>query len=1214
MLKLNLTEKSVTIYFIELILNILLKQKIILLILIFLHTLLLFADPVSQITVEQVCKGWMKLHRKNFNKKINSIRVFKDKENNDIFYAVNLDTDGFILLSSDDMINPIIAFSNKGVFHGNIDSPLYILIEGDMKDRISKVKKLQNELKQKNIEMSNSSSEFINKQRWSKFENIANQEILDMGLTSVDDLRVAPLTSTLWSQNDVNGDACYNYYTPSGIDGSGAVLWNEGSADNYPTGCVATATAQLLRFFQYPTSSLDSSKKYTITCNDVKADGYLKGSDGAGAPYAWANMPENPTSSTLEEKKAIGALMYDCGLSVEMAYYSGGSSAGTSDVAKALTDSFGYKNAISALDTSVGDNEMLKHITEIINPNLDAGLPVIIGLKRPPNFGHAVICDGYGYSSGTIYHHLNLGWGGLATAWYNLPSVDAETDKVYNKINVAVFNVFTNSTGEIISGRVLNASGEPVAGATVSAGNLTDVSDDKGIYALIGVPSNSSVTLSCQGCNDLQVDTALSKSGFGTHYSVGNVWDVNLIMSDQEKKYTLTVNKGSGSGKYTENTVVDIAADFFLGLEFVAWEGDIEYVGNANDLSTTVTMPAKDITLTPTYKDEGTTSFSIGGTISGDIQAGVTLTLDSGESTQTDADGNYLIDNLPASTYILTPSLAGYSFSPSDKSLVISTFDLTGIDFVATKNNTTTYSLNVINGTGSGQYAQGTIVSISANIPPGQEFDIWTGDSQYIDDLLKPVTTFTMPAANLNIEATFKATPVETYSISGTISGDVYAGVNVYIDADHSAITDSSGKYTITGLPNNNTYTITPSLNGYSFDPPSQTFTIQDYNIIEVDFVATKSNAITYSLNVINGTGSGQYAQGAIVSISANIPPGQEFDIWTGDSQYIDDLLKPVTTFTMPAANLNIEATFKTTPVETYSISGTISGDVYAGVSVYIDAEHSAITDSSGKYTITGLPNNNTYTITPSLNGYSFDPPSQTFTIQDYNIIEVDFVSSLTSTPSSPYQKVTYGSIIKVKPSQITGIPLGGVFEKVPKLYANVDGKKLSLKKVKSSTISEFIGIWKKKYSLNGKIKRDFASVINKKNQSKLVEIMVKGKIDGKKEEYYAQKVLLVAPEVTHWKASGGNYIDIYGLYFGEKPPKVSLEPQLGGKLIKGKVDKKNYLFNPETGESFFRVYFNMKKFSDNKGETFWIIIDNKIGIGYFNIEGTPSLPWVKIL
>jgi hypothetical protein len=1059
MFNLSLAKKSETIYFIELIFNIFLKQKIILLILICLYSFLLFADPVSQITVEQVCKGWMKLHRKNFNKKIKSINVFKDQDSNDIFYAVNLDTDGFILLSSDDMINPIIAFSNKGVFHGNIDSPLYILIEGDMKDRISKVKKLQNELKQKNIEMSNSSSEFINKQKWSKFENIANQEILDMGLTSVDDLRVAPLTSTLWSQNDVNGDACYNYYTPSGIDGSGAVLWNEGSADNYPTGCVATATAQLLRFFQYPTSSLDSSKKYTITCNDVKADGYLKGSDGAGAPYAWANMPENPTSSTLEEKKAIGALMYDCGLSVEMAYYSGGSSAGTFDVAKALTDSFGYKNAISALDTSVGDNEMLKHITEIINPNLDAGLPVIIGLKRPPNFGHAVICDGYGYSSGTIYHHLNLGWGGLATAWYNLPSVDAETDKVYNKINVAVFNVFTNSTGEIISGRVLNASGEPVAGATVSAGNLTDVSDDKGIYALIGVPSNSSVTLSCQGCNDLQVDTALSKSGFGTHYSVGNVWDVNLIMSDQEKKYTLTVNKGSGSGKYTENTVVDIAADFFLGLEFVAWEGDIEYVGNANDLSTTVTMPAKDITLTPTYKDEGTTSFSIGGTISGDIQAGVTLTLDSGESTQTDADGNYLIDNLPASTYILTPSLAGYSFSPSDKSLVISTFDLTGIDFVATKSNTTTYSLNVINGTGSGQYAQGAIVSISANIPPGQEFDIWTGDSQYIDDLLKPVTTFTMPAANLNIEATFKATPVETYSISGTISGDVYAGVNVYIDADHSAITDSSGKYTITGLPNNNTYTITPSLNGYSFDPPSQTFTIQDYNIIEVDFV-----------------------------------------------------------------------------------------------------------------------------------------------------------SSLTTTPSSPYQKVTYGSIIKVKPSQITGIPLGGVFEKVPKLYANVDGKKLSLKKVKSSTVSEFIGIWKKKYSLNGKIKRDFASVINKKNQSKLVEIMVKGKIDGKKEEYYAQKVLLVAPEVTQWIGSGDNYIDIYGLYFGEKPPKVSLEPLLGGKLIKGKVDKKNYLFNPETGESFLRVYFNMKKFSDHKGENLWIIIDNKIGIGYYYFEGIPYLPWVKII
>jgi len=42
----------------------------------------------------------------------------------------------------------------------------------------------------------------------------------------------------------------------------------------------------------------------------------------------------------------------------------------------------------------------------MVNPNLDANLPVCFGIHGSGNTGHEVVCDGYGYNSGTMYHHI----------------------------------------------------------------------------------------------------------------------------------------------------------------------------------------------------------------------------------------------------------------------------------------------------------------------------------------------------------------------------------------------------------------------------------------------------------------------------------------------------------------------------------------------------------------------------------------------------------------------------------------------------------------------------------------------------------------------------------------------------------------------------------------------------------------------------------------
>ena len=70
--------------------------------------------------------------------------------------------------------------------------------------------------------------------------------------------------------------------------------------------------------------------------------------------------------------------------------------------------------------TNIGDG-----LNGMINPNLDSNNPVILGIDDSQGDGHAVVADGYGYKSSTLYHHLNMGWDGEDDVWYNLPNIDA---------------------------------------------------------------------------------------------------------------------------------------------------------------------------------------------------------------------------------------------------------------------------------------------------------------------------------------------------------------------------------------------------------------------------------------------------------------------------------------------------------------------------------------------------------------------------------------------------------------------------------------------------------------------------------------------------------------------------------------------------------------------------------------------------------------------
>ena len=283
--------------------------------------------------------------------------------------------------------------------------------------------------------------------------------------SGLSDLRVAPLLATSWYQE---GNAA-NYYTPP---------YAVGNPDNYPCGCVALVGAEIANFWQFPTTA-----RPPVT-NLCWVGGVAANYVSMGGTYDWANMPTDFSSLTDDQKRAVGRLCYDFGVATQMEWGPRESGTAGSLLGVAFRDVFGFAGAVAY--SHDGDVMTSDLVERAILANLDAKCPVAVGL-----YGHEAVADGYGYASGALYTHINLGWGGAGNVWYNLPEVEVdESGILYSSsiLDTVVFNIHPTASGELLTGRVLDENGDPVAGATVTAfgggATLSGTTDACGIYAL----------------------------------------------------------------------------------------------------------------------------------------------------------------------------------------------------------------------------------------------------------------------------------------------------------------------------------------------------------------------------------------------------------------------------------------------------------------------------------------------------------------------------------------------------------------------------------------------------------------------------------------------------------------------------------------------------------------------------------------------------------
>jgi hypothetical protein len=287
----------------------------------------------------------------------------------------------------------------------------------------------------------------------------------------------------------------------------------------------------------------------------------------------------------------------------------------------------------------------------------------------------------------------------------------------------------------------------------------------------------------------------------------------------------------------------------------------------------------------------GAQTWSLSGTVSPSSTGGGTLLTLSGPSNASltaDASGNYSFAGLANGTYTVKPSKSGYSFTPASLTVPINGSNATAVNFTATAlptfavsgaitptNNGSNATLTLTSTGGGGTNATATADTSGNFTFPSVLNGTYTMTPTKTGFIFSPasqsVTVNNGPVSSVN----FTATPIPTYSISGSVSGAVLSGVAMSLSgaSTGSATTDASGNYSFTGLSNGG-YTVTPSKTGYTFTPTSQPATVSNGNVASINFTAqavtqTATLAIDASVSIL-GSKSTSIVSPAFSTTSTN--------------------------------------------------------------------------------------------------------------------------------------------------------------------------------------------------------------------------------------------------------------------------------------------------------------------------------------------------------
>jgi hypothetical protein len=316
---------------------------------------------------------------------------FTEKRNGEpVYYVFNFTDKGFIIVSADDAVTPVLAYSYDGTYSLQDPPPQFVSwMEGYAKQ----------------IEYARINGMAAGEEAALAWKRLLSENGPDPTpeLPSTD---VAPLLISTWDQG-----AGYNALCPADPAGPDGHVW---------AGCVATAMAQVMYYYRYPETGMGSHCYtpwgYSEQCADFGA-----------TTYRWNEM----LNSASYPDTAMAELIWHCGVAVDMMYSPSGSGAYSNDAAYALRNYFKYSPDLQLLSKDSYSEEEWK---AILMDNLDNKHPMYY--HGFGSGGHAFNVDGY---QGTDYFHFNWGWSGYYNGYYYLDNLNPGG------------NNFTNGQGAIVN-------------------------------------------------------------------------------------------------------------------------------------------------------------------------------------------------------------------------------------------------------------------------------------------------------------------------------------------------------------------------------------------------------------------------------------------------------------------------------------------------------------------------------------------------------------------------------------------------------------------------------------------------------------------------------------------------------------------------------------------------------------------------------------------
>jgi hypothetical protein len=554
---------------------------------------------------------------------------------------------------------------------------------------------------------------------------------------------------------------------------------------------------------------------------------------------------------------------------------------------------------------------------------------------------------------------------------------------------------------------------DPTPYYTVSV--ASGISNGKISVSHTSAKAGQSITVTATPDSGYQLQSGSLTYNDGTEHAItgttftmpaANVTVSAAFVPDGATQYTITVTQPTGgtilpssstasSGQQITLTVTPASGKKLVTGSLKFNDTSIPVSGNIG----TFAMPAGNVTITAEFEDLATDEYSI--EVSSPIEGGSIAIPSTGIS-----GGTITVTVTPASGYQLQSgslkyndgtdhTITGNAFTmPAANVTVSAAFEK--IPYTVTASTVTGGTIAIAGGA-TPHYIGDTI---TLTVTPASGYQLQSGSLTYNDTVISgPPYTFTMPAANVTVSAAFEKIP---YTVTAsTVTGgtiEIAGGATPHYIGDTITVTvtpnpgyqpqSGSLKY---NDGTNDTLIVTGGPTAYTFTMPAANVTVS------AAFVP--DGTTQYTITVTQPTGGTILPSSSAASsgqqITLTVTPNPGYQLQSGSLTYNDTVISgPPYTFTMPAANVTVNAVFAKIP---YTVTAsTVTGgtiEIAGGATPHYigDTITLTVTPASGYQLQSGsLTYNDTVISGPP---YTFTMPAANVTVSAAFYVPVTGVS-----------------------------------------------------------------------------------------------------------------------------------------------------------------------------------------------------------------------------